>query len=237
MIEYLVNENFWMWENTLAMNAQKSWFLPLVVALATQNFYQRTHRRILAFVAFTLVMEYITTDMEWTLLLDPLSNGPLYYIFGPFLLFFLWRIFVDYFYPEKRGYWRWWPVVVYAVLTVANALWGDGFRNFPSMTVGLYSFSGIIFCLGYFFALLRNPTVFHLERLPMFWVSAGFLIYFAGNFLLWVGLSFINYDKDFFDSIYRINGVVTIFLNLTLAIAIFLQPTHDVQDEVPKTVS
>lgn len=237
MWKYFDNPFFWKLDWTLSSIAPKFWFLPLLAALATLHFRERTHRHVLSFVGFSVLMDFITSEKDLSSLLNPNSNGPLYHIFGPFLFAFLWQIFADYLVPGKKGLLRWWPVILYAVLALANAIWGDGFNSFPTITVGLYSFAGIIFCVTYFFSLLRHPSVFYLERLPMFWVSTGFLIYFAGNALLWAGLSFITYDRAFFSSIYRINGVVTIFLNLTLTIAIFLNPAHETQTISPKTFS
>ncbi|TXF91629.1 hypothetical protein FUA23_00140 [Neolewinella aurantiaca] len=121
---------------------------------------------------------------------------------------------------------RWLLPLAFLILVILNIISEGGLEVFPSKIVGLYSIAGIILSVGYFLYLLRTLTDYYIERKPMFWVSSGLLIYFAGNFLLWIGLNFITYDRDFFYSIYRINSIVTVLLYVFFTIAIFLNP-HD----------
>ncbi|MFT7120439.1 MAG: hypothetical protein ACJAZ9_000612 [Neolewinella sp.] len=62
-----------------------------------------------------------------------------------------------------------------------------------------------------------------LDRDPLFIVAAGVLIYFSGNFLLWIFLTYINFDRSFFYSIYNINSVLCLVLNLFLAGALLIE--------------
>lgn len=180
-------------------------------------------------------MEHITWDADLKYLISADTNVSWYHLLLPPLYLLMTRFFADYL-KSSKYYWLPWALpVAFTLLVVLNALWGDGFWGFPGKVVGLYSLTGIILCIGYFIHTLQALTVPRLELQPMFWISAGLLIYFASNLLLWVGMSFIRYDAEFFSSVYRINGAVTILLNLFFTIAIYLKTMPNDQVSVHPT--
>jgi hypothetical protein len=54
----------------------------------------------------------------------------------------------------------------------------------------------IIVCLFYFYKLLVELPTIHIQELPMFWISFGVLIYYAGNFFLFLVNNYLNHDQN-----------------------------------------
>ena len=88
---------------------------------------------------------------------------------------------------------RWLPAVV-AVFSLASLLsyanpaslyqFNTGQRFVESLLV-----LGLV--LVYFYRVLRELVVVHLEREPIFWVSVGLLLYFAGNVFIFVSSNYV----------------------------------------------
>ncbi len=229
MLDYLYNPDFWELEWTWRSVGRKTLLLPLIVALLTGHFRSVVHVKIIQFTIFSLIMEHLSTDEDLMHFFHDKTNSPWYHLLIPILFLLLTRFFSDYLAYGKQKYWIWLIPLLFSILVLINALKGDGFYVFPSKIVGFYSIMGILLSIGYFLYLLRSLNDYYIERNPMFWVSSGLLIYFAGNFLLWVGLNFITYDRQFFNSIYRINSMVTTLLYLFFTIAILLNPKNENQ--------
>jgi len=233
MIDYLYNPKFWEWGWELRLISQKTGLLTLVVALLIPNFKVKVYRRILAFTVFSLLMEHVSTDEDLSHLFIDTSNAPWYHLLTPILFLLMTRFFTDYL---MDGQFKWWLPLAFSIICIFNAIdeeWGDGFYNFPSLPVGIYSLTGMTLVVNYFIYTLRSLEFEYLEREPMFWVSSGWLIYMAGSFLLWVSIRFMAYDNDFFFSIYRVNMVVTMLLNGAFIIALVLiNDKHKIEEEV-----
>lgn len=88
---------------------------------------------------------------------------------------------------------RWLPAVI-AVFSLASLL---SYANPTS----LYQFNtqqrfvesllvlGLV--LAYFYRVIRELVVVHLEREPLFWVSVGLLLYFAGNLFIFISSNYV----------------------------------------------
>lgn len=226
MIDYIYNPDFWVWKWDIKQLAWQSWLLPLLAAVITRHFHRKDHRRIIAFVVYSLMMEHVTRDADLKYAFHHTANTPWYHLLIPGLFLLMTRFFADYLDNGKYRKLRWVLPLIFTGVVLVNAIWGEGFYSFPSTIVGLYSLTGIVLAIGYFVYLLCTLTSFYLEREPMFWVSSGLLIYFAGNFLLWLGMNFLFYNLEVFSSVYRISGVVTILLNLFFTVAILVSPTE-----------
>lgn len=225
MIDYFYRPEFWTWEWSLASIALQSFMLPLIVGLLFWHLHHKVHLRVLAFVVYSLVMDHLAGDADTKYLFHPNTNSPWYHLLVPGLFFLMTRFFVDYLQTLGYGWLSRALPLGFTVLVAINAFVGDGFYNFPSRVVALYSLTGIALSIGYFVFLLGTLTEVYLERQPMFWIAAGLLIYFASNFLVWLGLNYLVGDRDLFHSVYRINKGATILLSIFFTIAVLLNPT------------
>lgn len=225
MIDYLYNPDFWELEWTWQSINRKILVLPLLMALATGHFRNKVHLKIICFACFSLVMEHLSRDADTKNIFHADTNSPWYHILTPLLFLLLTRFFSDYLDKGKYSSSAWVLPMGFTILIIINATLGSGFYVFPSMIIGLYSLLGIMLSLGYFFYLLRFPKENYIERVPMFWVSSGLLIYFSGNLLVWFGFNF--YDRELYKSIYRVNYMLTVLLYSFFTIAICLNPQSE----------
>ena len=221
MWEYIYNEDFWTWEFAISSISQQSWLLPVLVSPFVK-IWTPTRRRVIAFVCFTLLMEHLSTDKQIKYLFREGVNAPWYHLLTPLLFFFMSNIFLPVITKKRFRFLRWLLPLVFVGIALLGILDEEEFYHFPGLTVGLYSVVGILLALIYFLTLLKNLTVRYLERLPMFWVASGLLIYLSGNFLLWISLFVVEYDRVLFGSIYRLNSGLTIFLNCFLTAAMLI---------------
>lgn len=60
-----------------------------------------------------------------------------------------------------------------------------------SYTLILLSIIIILYCLYYFYWLIKELPTMHLHRLPMFWINSAFMVYFSGNLFLFVFTSYL----------------------------------------------
>lgn len=201
------------------------WILPLLIALFT--YFRRRSRvqnAVVSFAAGSFLLEYISTNRDLTEAISNHNNSPIYHIGVPILFWLMSRIYLKVF-NQWLPRWLYLAIIAgFALFSVANAIWGDGFTRFPSLTIGAYSLFGMLFPITYMLRLLQSLEVPRLDQDPLFIAATGMLIYFSGNFLLWLFFSYINFDYDFFHSIYRVNTVLAVLLNLFLTGAILLSP-------------
>lgn len=200
------------------------WILPLLIALFT--YYRErseVQKAVIHFVAGSFLLEYISTNRDLTEAISNTNNAPIYHIGVPILFWLMSRIYL-------KAFNQWLSRRLYLIIlsgfigfVTVNAIWGDGFTNFPSLAIGVYSLFGILLPIMYMLGILRSLEVPRLDQDPLFITAAGMLIYFSGNFLLWLFFSYIDFDYIFFLSIYRVNTVLAILLNLFLIGAILVR--------------
>ncbi len=64
-------------------------------------------------------------------------------------------------------------------------------KDINSYTLIMLSIIIILYCLYYFYWLLKELPTMHLHRLPMFWINSAFMVYFSGNLFLFVFTSYL----------------------------------------------
>ena len=98
-----------------------------------------------------------------------------------------------------------------------------GWYAFPMEARSLESVSVIVFCLLYFYRVSKEMVILHLEKEPMFWITIGLLLFFAGTlnyFLLYEHINSLGtrYAELVFSYIYQ---SLTILGNLLIAIGLW----------------
>lgn len=224
---YLYNEEFFQWRKDIFLFSDLFWAVTLVVGLVLRRWRFPVHRRMLLFVGYSLLMEYVTSDMDWKLLFSTRGNSPLYHLFTPGLFWILTLQFTTTLFTGRLKPLRWVLPTAFLVLSVLNALLINGFYQFPSLTASLYAFTGITLCIGYLLHLLHTLTVERLELDPFFWFASGGLIYYSGTLLFLASVEYINYEKQFFASLFSVLRLLTILFNLALITALIIQPSKE----------
>ncbi|WP_353722485.1 hypothetical protein [Dyadobacter sp. 676] len=81
----------------------------------------------------------------------------------------------------------------------------------------------IFLALAYFYKVFQELKVQNLLLEPFFWVSAGLLLFFSGNFLIFIFMNFILlYSKNLNDQIWVIHALMNYMLYITYAIALWV---------------
>ena len=230
MWEYVYNPEFWTVSTEPPALAIKSWYVTVIVAIIARGWRDEVRSHILIFAGFVILMEHASNHDPVTQLLQARGNSVWYHLGTPVLFLLLSRFYRAYLLDKTS---QWALPAAFAGIAIINAIFINDPSEFPTVTIGLYSISGIVLSIAYFLYLLRALKIVYLEREPMVWVSVGFLIYFSANFLLWVAVTFINYDYDFFFSIYKINSFSTLFLNACLLIALLLPSVPEIEHRKP----
>jgi len=78
----------------------------------------------------------------------------------------------------------------------------------------------IFFSILYFFQLMKDLPTLHLQRLPMFWINVAVLVYFSGNFFLFLLSDYLV--KVLHDNLiiyWTFHDLLNILKNLVFAIA------------------
>ncbi|MEM1220339.1 MAG: hypothetical protein AAGH79_15565 [Bacteroidota bacterium] len=209
--------------------------LAILVAMYGGFLYKRhtpVQRRLFYYVAASASLNYFTR-VDWAVeLFEPPTNAP-YFHFISIILFFL---LVNIYRPFLRAKRPWKPdlilILIFTLFAFWNMIWGDGIMLFNAKALGLYSFLLIALTVFYFASLLNSLMLRNLEQQPLFWVSAGLLVYCAGNFLLWLSANTLLRDWATFDSMYQIHTTLFILLSLTFFIAFSVKPTPESSESV-----
>ncbi len=108
---------------------------------------------------------------------------------------------------------------VIALAGIANACCGEGMWNPPSTFLAAESTLMILVACLYFLKTYREMIVVRVEQEFLFWVSLGFLIFFAGTLLLSFTVDYILLleDQVFFD-VFLIRAFLIILTNICYAI-------------------
>ena len=81
--------------------------------------------------------------------------------------------------------------------------------------------------LLYFYKVIRELVIVHLEREPMFWVSMGLLIYFAGNVFIFISGNYVLQRSEALSTrLWDIHALFYIVLNSLYALALWIAPSN-----------
>lgn len=83
-------------------------------------------------------------------------------------------------------------VYVYPIVALVNIIFfqGNNSQGLHTYTVMLGAILIVVFCMTYFYQVLRFPEMASLVRVPAFWIIAGLLFFYACTF---VTVSLTNY--------------------------------------------
>lgn len=224
--DYLYSPEFWEWDDALWRNSTKLWLVSILLGFWFHRRLNQAQRRIFHFALYSFIMENVSTNKAFHLLTDPPGNSYLYHLFTPGLFWMVCRVYAPVLFV---GWWRslsWVLPLAFALLVLFYALPGRAYTRFPSAAVVVYSLGGMALALTWFFQQLRSLSTPFLEREPLFWFSAGMLIYMSGNLLIWASISLLSFNREFFDSVYAITRVLTALFILLICLILVLAPSR-----------
>lgn len=130
-----------------------------------------------------------------------------------------------------------WPMTAVLVILLCIQLYQmiifPGIREFPSVSRTALSIVVTVFCLLFFFRVMRDPPSGSLTRLPMFWINVGMLTYYGGNMFLFIVRDYLVYTlKDTLVQYWILHNVLVLFWSIFLFTALLLQSRSSQQHEV-----
>lgn len=231
-MDYLTNPAFFTSIHGIRLIGQLFWVVTLVAALVLNRFDHQVHQRIVIFVLFTFLMEHVSSHPLMKNYFDPDTNSPWYHLGTPVLFFLLTTFYWDLMLTGKRFFLRYVLPIGFTLLVAVFAIQNEAFYRFPSRSVGIYCGSGIAFSIGYFLHQLRKNELESPQKDPLFWVSTGFLLYYAGSLLVWLTVNFLNKDHALLNSVYWVIGATTILLNSFFIAALVVLPERATKDQL-----
>ncbi|MGI4834147.1 MAG: hypothetical protein ACRYFK_11875 [Janthinobacterium lividum] len=123
---------------------------------------------------------------------------------------------------------RWLPIGLalfagYALLSVLAAPWAVKFRADLQVTENCLL---LVLVVLYFRQLLSQLAVRHLEREPLFWVSAGLFIYCLGKIQIVLFSDYLlqHYSRQLNQAVWGVHLLLLLVLNSCYAVALWMRP-------------
>ncbi|MDH7446206.1 hypothetical protein [Aquimarina sp. 2201CG14-23] len=195
--------------------------VPLLLAIYRFKKLNTVQIRLLYLLVLVLIVEFIS-NMLWR---KKINNLPVYHFYA--IIEFLLIINIYRAVLSKTFSKQFFIVlgISFTVFSVVNTLFFQNLNTFNSNATTLLGVVVIFLALSYFYTLLKEVKYSALETNPMFWINAGFLIYFSSNLILF----FINNNmfKGSTEASYLVWGlhaIVNIVLMLFYTFAIWVNP-------------
>ncbi len=112
--------------------------------------------------------------------------------------------------------------VITFLIMLAGIFFIEGIMEYPATSNTILSVVAILFSLTYFYQLLSRQDFVHIEKQPLFWISAGVLFYYSLTIFL-----FMLYKKLTLQQMglyFMINSITNIFANILFTIGLLCKP-------------
>ena len=199
--------------------------LPLLIALWKYNRLHKMQRKLMYLLLTTLVVESISNILWY----QKINNLPVYHFYSIIEFVLIVNIYKDELnklLPKRFFYVL---IIMFSSFAIVNMCYFQSLWTFNSNATTLLGLLVIFLSLSYFYALLKEVKYSALEQNSMFWLNAGFLIYFSSNLILF----FIN-NTMFEDPnakanevsylLWGLHAIVNIILTIFYTISVWVNP-------------
>lgn len=193
--------------------------IPTLIAILTFQRHNRTQRR-LAWLVWGSTVISLTAFVLAAVFHRP--NLFLLHILTIFELIFLTLIYQDYL-PRKMDRII---IVVFSLGALFNSIVVEQFASMNVPARSMEALIIIVYALLFFSTTLRQMEIKHLERIPLFWISSGGLIYYSGSFLIFLFSVNIRDFGELWFGYWGLHALFNILLNLIYAVALWVKPTR-----------
>ena len=191
--------------------------VPLSISLIR---YRHLHTEMKILAALLLVAA-ITELVANVLAEYRINNLPILHFYSVLEFGFLATIYYHYFHPLIHRAVYHWSIIIFALFALFNALYIQRITGFNTYPLILESIVMACLALLFFRRALKLQQALHIERTPMFWFSAGHLIYFAGNLSVFAFSNFIlEISNQLHEAVWGIHSVLLILLYINYSIAL-----------------
>ncbi len=196
-----------------------SGILPVIAALVNYKQLDKTLKIAALFFLISLLVDLLaalTTQLQVT------NNMPLIHLFTVISILFFTAIYYNAFFRPLLK-----KVILvlsgFAMLIVIfNLAFIEGIWEYPSISITVLSVLLIFFSLAYFYELLNRQEFIHIEKLGIFWINAGVLLYFAINIFLF--MLYKQFSDEHKKDIYMIHNTTNIIANVIYTVGLLCKP-------------
>jgi len=113
-------------------------------------------------------------------------------------------------------------LLLFILFSSINILFFQGPWIFNSVSNVVASLILIAFSLFYFYRLLNDLPIVHIQHLPMLWITFAVLTYYAGNFFLFLVNNYLIYSESGPHKLmWILHNLLNITKNILFAIALW----------------
>lgn len=109
-------------------------------------------------------------------------------------------------------------------MAILNTLYLEPLTAFNSNVRGVESLILICWALSYFYLILKELNIEHLESTPLFWISVSILIYFSGNLIVFVLSNYVLPHYELSMATWGMHAILNIVHHIIFAIALWVNP-------------
>ncbi|MCE7996096.1 MAG: hypothetical protein HEP71_29220 [Roseivirga sp.] len=155
--------------------------LPLIIGLTRYRSLDET-QKILGLLIIICTVTELTTNIMWFM---RMRNLHIYQVFSVLNFNLILLVFRNHLGKRWKN-----PLmkfqITYTFLAIANSVFIQGYFSFNSNVTTSSSLIFISLSVTYFYKLLREVKYQKLEKTPMFWISAGILMYYSSTLILFL---------------------------------------------------
>jgi len=198
-----------------------AFFIPVIPAALSAWKYRtmQIHQKWFAILLWSILFISFSGDM-WLRLTEE-NNMPFFhvYILVEYLIFL--RIF-QLMFKESINRKTWISLATgFILIWIFNIFKGEGWWGFPDYIHALEALVILGMVFVWFSKMLREKKILNPERTFEFWMCAGLLIYFTGNFLLFLFPKFlIDAGPEIFATIWKVTSILIILLYVLYTVAL-----------------
>jgi hypothetical protein len=195
--------------------------LPLLLALWKYHRLSKMQRKLVYLLITILVVESISNVLWY----QKINNMLVYHFYTIIEFVLIVNIYKDELNKlfSKRFFYI--LVAAFTLFSIVNMYSFQNLWTFNSNATTLLGVLVIFLSLSYFYALLKEVKYSSLEQNPMFWLNAGFLIYFSSNLILFfINNSMFKTANEVSHLVWGLHAVVNIVLTFFYTISIWVSP-------------
>jgi len=150
------------------------------------------------------------------------SNLPFFHVYILMEYVFLLNIFRTMFKESVKDFIWLILVIGFSLIWTINIFTGVGWWAFPDYIHVLEAIIIIGLVISWFSKMLNEKIISRPERTFEFWICAGLLLFFSGNFLLFIFSKFIilTIETAAYEAIWKIHCILIILLYLLYTLAL-----------------
>lgn len=205
----------------LAYFADLSIVIPTVIAIIRRSYFNTDVYKLIGIYGFLTLLRNAVT-----FIMNQLGVYNIYIYNWHNLLEFI-LIAVIYRIAVKNPYFKFLAIggIVIVICTAFldyNTLLNVKTKDFNQFSYNLSGFIAIVFILFYFYQLLKSLHVPKLTRFPLFWFSAGALLYYAGTIFSYIFIeTTFNSTIELRQQYWMIDAVLSIIFSIFLCFSIW----------------